>query len=171
MSLPLTSFYMSRGKPRSYCKACDAKYQRDPDALRRRHTKYQRKYLANLRANSPEYRAKKAEHDRAYRKTAEGRLTKLRAKARRRQRMGTHNLTAKQWGRVIDAFDNKCAYCMENTSLTVDHFIPISRGGSTTMGNIVCACASCNSSKQDKLPQDWCNAVQLERVLDILINL
>lgn len=33
-----------------------------------------------------------------------------------------------------------------------DHFLPWSKGGSTTMGNFVAACAKCNTSKGSKVP-------------------
>lgn len=33
-----------------------------------------------------------------------------------------------------------------------DHFLPWSKGGSTSMGNFVAACASCNTSKGAKVP-------------------
>ncbi|WP_203620386.1 HNH endonuclease [Streptomyces sp. SID8499] len=38
---------------------------------------------------------------------------------------------------------------------TVDHVIPLSRGGQHAEGNLVPACKSCNSSKGDKLLIEW----------------
>lgn len=52
-------------------------------------------------------------------------------------------------------FENRCAYCLSPENLTVDHFIPIDRGGSDCLGNYVPACKSCNSSKHNKDPLDW----------------
>lgn len=46
-----------------------------------------------------------------------------------------------------------CFYCGSSEDLELDHFIPISRGGGTTLGNTVIACKKCNSSKRAKLPQ------------------
>lgn len=48
-----------------------------------------------------------------------------------------------------------CSYCKESKPLTIDHFIPLSKGGSDTLGNLLPACWSCNSSKQDKDPLEW----------------
>jgi 5-methylcytosine-specific restriction endonuclease McrA len=47
-----------------------------------------------------------------------------------------------------------CQYCgHERGSLTVDHVIPRSRGGSSTWENIVTCCAPCNRRKGDRLPK------------------
>lgn len=37
----------------------------------------------------------------------------------------------------------------------IDHIIPLSRGGSNDISNIVLACPSCNESKHDKLLHEW----------------
>ena len=47
-----------------------------------------------------------------------------------------------------------CFYCGKKIDLTLDHFVPISRGGGTTRAQMVVACASCNSRKYDKLPEE-----------------
>lgn len=47
-----------------------------------------------------------------------------------------------------------CAYCVR-PARTLDHFIPVSRGGRTEPGNLVPACKSCNSKKKDADPMLW----------------
>jgi 5-methylcytosine-specific restriction endonuclease McrA len=47
-----------------------------------------------------------------------------------------------------------CQYCFERfplSYLTLDHVIPISKGGKTHWENIVAACGPCNTKKGDKL--------------------
>lgn len=43
-----------------------------------------------------------------------------------------------------------CPYCNKNKSDTLDHVVPLSRGGSNDASNIVAVCRSCNSRKSDK---------------------
>jgi 5-methylcytosine-specific restriction endonuclease McrA len=52
----------------------------------------------------------------------------------------------------------KCYYCGASFApkqLTLDHVVPLVRGGRTTKGNCVPACKECNSKKQDLLPSEW----------------
>ncbi|KAK3446376.1 uncharacterized protein LOC104442799 isoform X1 [Eucalyptus grandis] len=43
-----------------------------------------------------------------------------------------------------------CQYCSCGENLTIDHVLPISRGGKWTWENLVAACAKCNSKKGQK---------------------
>ena len=56
--------------------------------------------------------------------------------------------------RAIFARDHwTCQYCgNERSTLTVDHVIPRSKGGSSAWDNIVACCAPCNRRKGDRLP-------------------
>jgi len=53
--------------------------------------------------------------------------------------------------------NNLCAYCgrqLKRGELTVDHVFPVSRGGGSTWGNTVTACAPCNQRKADRTPHE-----------------
>jgi len=50
-----------------------------------------------------------------------------------------------------------CHYCGEkfkSSELTMDHVVPISRGGKSTKGNIVPCCKECNNKKKYMTPVD-----------------
>lgn len=57
----------------------------------------------------------------------------------------------RHWAR----FDHCCAYCGCQGDLEVEHVVPISKGGSHHLGNIVPACHSCNSNKHTKEAHAW----------------
>lgn len=59
------------------------------------------------------------------------------------------DLTPTEWQEIKDSYDNKCVYCGKPAS-TLDHLVPVNKGGGNTKENAVPACRSCNSSKQDK---------------------
>ena len=40
-------------------------------------------------------------------------------------------------------------------SLTMDHLIPLSRGGRSTKNNLVPSCKECNTRKKNALPVEW----------------
>jgi len=48
------------------------------------------------------------------------------------------------------AMDNACYYCGQEAT-TIDHIIPISKGGITSEDNCVVACYKCNSGKRDRI--------------------
>ena len=51
-----------------------------------------------------------------------------------------------------------CYYCKGHFSprvLTMDHIIPLSRGGSSSKINIVTACKKCNNAKKNLFPHEW----------------
>ena len=54
---------------------------------------------------------------------------------------------------VRDEF--KCMYCgKKSKTLTVDHVVPVSKGGKSTFENCVAACKRCNTKKGNKLPSE-----------------
>ena len=49
-----------------------------------------------------------------------------------------------------------CVYCGKRTwEPTCDHVVPVSRGGSSTLDNLVTACLACNLAKATKTPEEW----------------
>ena len=76
-------------------------------------------------------------------------IKKEKEKARRLRR--TH-----WWNNKIQ--NGVCFYCNRNVGreqLTMDHVVPLSRGGKSRKGNIVAACKECNSKKKYLLPVEW----------------
>lgn len=64
-----------------------------------------------------------------------------------------NDLTTKQWEEIKAAYGHRCVYCNRKMQrLTMDHIVPLSKGGSHTVSNIVPACQSCNSKKNDGPP-------------------
>ena len=60
------------------------------------------------------------------------------------------------WKRRIA--DGVCHYCGRQVgarALTLDHVVPLIRGGRSVRGNMVPACKDCNSKKQSLLPWEW----------------
>lgn len=61
------------------------------------------------------------------------------------------SITEEDWKMILEIWDHRCAYCQKpHRKLTQDHVIPLSRGGSHTVNNVVPACRSCNSRKFTK---------------------
>ena len=59
--------------------------------------------------------------------------------------------TAQEWRDLKRKYKNICAICKKRRKLTVDHIIPLSKGGVNWIQNIQPLCQPCNSSKGAKL--------------------
>lgn len=57
---------------------------------------------------------------------------------------------------VIDRDGTACVYCGDTVGpFHLDHVHPVSRGGRSTVGNLVVACVPCNLSKGARTPGEW----------------
>jgi len=63
------------------------------------------------------------------------------------------DLTIEEWQATVTVFAGKCAYCGRGTGkiIIMEHLVPFPYGG-FTLGNILPACARCNTKKGS---QDW----------------
>lgn len=52
-------------------------------------------------------------------------------------------------------YNQPCFYCGSSKQIELDHVVPIARGGSHGIGNLVAACRECNKSKGAKLLVEW----------------
>lgn len=81
--------------------------------------------------------------------TDENILKKEREKARK--------LRATQWWKRKRS-SGICHYCRKvfpPAELTMDHIIPLSRGGKTEKYNVIACCKDCNTKKRKLLPAEW----------------
>lgn len=75
----------------------------------------------------------------------------------KRERRKARELRESQWWKRRLA-RGICHYCGRKTApreLTMDHIVPIARGGRSTKGNVVTACKDCNNRKKQLLPIEW----------------
>ena len=54
---------------------------------------------------------------------------------------------------VLRRDKHSCQYCGSTKHLTLDHVIPVSKGGKNSWDNVVTACETCNNRKGDRTPQ------------------
>jgi len=80
----------------------------------------------------------------------------------KRERARARELRASQWWKRRIA-DGVCYYCRRQVgfrALSMDHLVPLGRGGRSVRGNVVPACKACNSRKQSMLPVEWTDYVR-----------
>jgi len=63
-----------------------------------------------------------------------------------------------------------CIYCGSTDHLSLDHIIPVSKGGPDEGSNLVWACRSCNSSKGDKDIFYWYGLERMEEIPPMVLS-
>ena len=66
-----------------------------------------------------------------------------------RKRAAGH-LSIKEWAGVLQKYGHKCLKCGHAENITIDHIVPISKGGTNAVTNLQPLCGKCNSSKGAK---------------------
>ena len=159
----------AKGERRNRCKPCHAAVTREwrianPEKWkiqkarnRKRHPERGRRNdLRQRQANLEKYRAR----ERAYNASEHGRATR---RAWYKTPLGVEtnrrNALTHMYGREAVAWwtslvDPVCSYC-DDPATTIDHVIPVSKGGTHDLSNLVPACRPCNASKGDKDVDSW----------------
>lgn len=148
--LPLNSEYFMKDSARkqgfsNICKTCDSE----------KGKKYREENKEKLK-----------ETKRKYIKTKHGKqvMRKLMLKRRELVTLGIQRtvkpITADEWEKCLKYFNYSCAYCgtheskLEHT-LEQEHVIPLIKGGTYDVKNIIPSCRICNVSKKDRDLDEW----------------
>jgi hypothetical protein len=147
---------------RRYCdRSCKARadYRRNHVAIRGRIDTWKARNQAHSRAWHAAYREQHREHlsamqRRDYRKDP---LPWKNARDRRRALLaqGAGVVTSADWRKLVARFDGRCAYCGQRCTPTMEHVVPLSRGGRHAIGNLIPACLKCNLSKNNRFIMEW----------------
>jgi len=75
----------------------------------------------------------------------------------RTERAKAREMRKSRWWQQKTA-SGRCYYCQQTVpykELTMDHLVPLTRGGRSTRDNLVPSCKSCNNQKKNMLPLEW----------------
>ena len=154
----MAEFHRNRTVPDGrmrWCKECEASHRH---TLKGRITKSryaQRRYARRGAGRESDLAA-----CRRYAMTESGRQSMIRRshtrRARKAQVGGILTLTVLN---LVSLQGGVCVYCdqpfTDERPPTIDHVIPISRGGMNDDSNVVAACRSCNSSKGSRTAEEF----------------
>ena len=123
---------------------------------RAHYEKHKARLIAQVRARHMANPERQRERLRKYYRTKYGRAMSFeRTRHRRAKEAGAQgSYTAKEWIELVERCGTKCLACNTQVqsakNLTVDHIVPISRGGSNHIGNLQPLCFRCNCRKGTK---------------------
>ena len=71
--------------------------------------------------------------------------------------------TVAEWQSKLEEHNNQCTYCGEDLGdkATVDHDIPVSRGGTNYIDNVVPACMTCNLTKYTRTGEEYREGIKI----------
>ena len=143
-------------------KISDAKYRQTENAKKKAVIRSTRTL-----ANSPKLQEAKRLRDIAFSKTERGKeLNSIAKKKYRKTEKGKEKIRElkyirrnknagkfdlKAWSEKLEKLDYKCQICGTRDRITIDHIIPLTKGGTNHIDNIQPLCHSCNSSKGNKI--------------------
>ena len=75
----------------------------------------------------------------------------------KRERDKSRELRRSRWwhNRLAQGRCHWCGGSFARDELTMDHIVPIARGGKGSRNNVVPCCKECNSNKKYMLPMEW----------------
>lgn len=167
---PLEEFYKDKSSSDGYghvCKLClsvvhAAYHASHKEIISQKAKTWRLKNSEHLYYSKKQYREENQEAERARiiswqkanpEQEQERRRRGKMARRMRNQENPVNDLTTTQWREILDAYGHRCVYCGRKMQrLTMDHIIPLSKGGSHTASNVVPACRSCNSKKHTGPP-------------------
>ena len=121
------------------------------DRLRDYERNYRAKHREQAREKTRRWRQRNVDRvcaqARLWRKLNPERHAFLSAKRRARVMGASGSHTEAEWRALLSAYGFRCAYCGVDGKLTRDHIVPLIRGGSNDISNIVPACPRCNALK------------------------
>lgn len=146
-----TYWYGPEGKRQRQCNTCRA--VRVKESYRR----HRERRLAEGRARWAENPERYREYSRQWQQRNRERSNLLsRVKKQRRRNAGT--LTVADWKLVLDVYGHACLVCGKD-EVTIDHVIPVSKGGLNVISNVQPLCGFHNTSKGTKTidyrPEPW----------------
>ena len=121
-------------------------YHKDIDKSRKNRAARVRKWYA---ANPEQGRAAAAKWKRDNRALATGYEN---ARRSRKLEAGTYRISNFE---IKVLLASACANCGTHDRISIDHIVPLSRGGRHSIGNLQPLCTSCNSSKNKKTMMEW----------------
>lgn len=137
--------------PERYAAIRDKHERANPDRIR----KWRKANPEKCNAQSRKWRAANPEKfSESVRKYAHANPDAVKARNHRRRTLKTAaggSYTAAEWRNLVEHYGNKCLCCgRADVKLTVDHVIPVAKGGTSNIENIQPLCQACNTRKKDK---------------------
>ena len=149
----LSDFHKNKNMPTGHtpqCKLCTSerskrRYQKAGEKMRQQ--------MAEQRKRDYEYRLEIERRSRAKNKDRYRPIKNATQSKRNRILNNTeYKILPKDLHKI---YNSNCWACGSKENISLDHVIPLSKGGTHSVGNMLSLCRSCNSSKSNRFLSEW----------------
>ena len=137
----------ARESSRKWYEANKEKVRESSRKYREENSEKRREYNRKWKRNNPE---KHREHNRKWQNDNPEKRRENHHRRRARVANAAGSFTAEQWQARLEYHGNRCIYCGCDGKMTIEHLIPLVRGGTNWPSNLAPSCRSCNCSKGTK---------------------
>lgn len=151
---------LGKYKKRASCRLCDNEYRRekrmkDPTSSRKAVAKWQASHKEQKKESKRSWRHNNRKKANAialrWINKNKARVASY-AENRRAEKFNTQNrISVKEWADILFFYGYRCLACGTTEKITMDHVIPLIKGGEHSAKNVQPLCKSCNSKKHDKI--------------------
>ena len=156
----------SKGTLIARCKACvneyrEEYYKNNKDKVIESEKKYYENNKDKIKESKKEYyennKDKIKESRKKYRENNKDKVRERIKEYKHKKRGNGGSYTKSQWLDTLEYFDYKCAYtgeCIKH-SCHVEHIVPVSKGGTSYIWNLVPSTERANLSKRNRDMEEW----------------
>ena len=168
---PYEEFHKLKASPDGYaprCKVCHKKrmkdyYAQNSSRLKENRKEYRDTYpekeKESKRASYYKHRERNLERSRQYYKDNKQKFKDYDLKRRKSLDLVADNtITKEALEELMSVQNSECYHCgtdltkLDSRNVHLDHYIPLSKGGIHSIGNVVWSCVNCNKSKFTTIP-------------------
>jgi 5-methylcytosine-specific restriction endonuclease McrA len=117
------------------------------EAMRRWRQRHPAAHAAASRSYYSRHKRELAAYFATYRREHRDVRQAIDARRRGRELQATGSFSTFEWIELLQRWNWRCSYCGETGPLEAEHRVPLARGGSNSIENIVPACRACNQRK------------------------
>ncbi len=117
------------------------------EAMRRWRNRHPAEHAASNRSYYQRHKEDLASYFAQYRREHRDVRQAIHARRRARKVDARGSYTTVEWIELLQRWNWTCAYCGGHGALEPDHRVPLARGGSNAIENILPACPRCNQRK------------------------
>ena len=163
-----------KNPPKPDCTRCEtclkkAKSKKSKEEISEKNRIYRLNNLERLKKYNSDYQKRNLDKFQKSRKkydsTEAGKLSSHRRRSKRRNQedapMSTFELE------YLQAKIPHCIICGPGKKTSLDHFIPLSKGGKLTLDNTIILCSECNSRKRDLDPEEFFTKEKYQEIINL----